>query len=143
VELRPTKSEARAIVVSVQVFWAVAGIGTAALVDSVLLAPVFLLGMGCGFGFYVLVYRVAGRELGRPAKSFWFPWATQRQYRQPFGQRALESYSVLFKLMNPFWWHRTVAPATGWPVALVDIVMVLGLLGALVAGPLLGWPTSA
>ena len=142
-ELQPTRSEARAIVVSVQIFWAVAGVGTAVFGNSAFFVPVFLVGMASVLYFYVVVFRVAGRELGRPGSSFWFPRALQRKYWRPFGQRASESWSVLFKLMNPLWWHGTVAPATTWPVLLVDAVMVVGLLGALFAGPLLGWPQPA
>lgn len=136
-ELKPTKAESRAIVLTVETFWLGSGIGFVLLEDSVLLLPLVLVSMAAGFAFYVIVYRIAGRELDRPARSFWFPWGVKREFRQPFGQRAAEGYGVLFKLMNPMWWHRAVAPATGWPVLLVDSVILLGLLAALFAGPVL------
>lgn len=140
VELRPTRTEARALVVLVQVFWAVAGVGFALLANSVLLLPVTLLGLACGFAFYLVFYRVAGRELGRPATPFWFPLAMRHRSGQSFLERMVEGYLILFKLMNPLWWHRSVAPATGWPVLVVDAVMVIGLVLAIAGGSLLGWP---
>lgn len=136
-ELKPTKAEARAIVLTVETFWLGSGLGFSLLEDSVLLLPLVLISMAAGFAFYVILSRVAGRELGRPARSFWFPWGLKREFRQPFAQRTVEGYAVLFRIVNPMWWHRAVAPSTGWPVPLVDSVIVVGLVAALFAGPLL------
>jgi hypothetical protein len=43
----------------------------------------------------------------------------------------------MVKIIDPRWWHRVVAPATGWPVLLVDGVMIAGLVGVVVGQNLL------
>lgn len=134
VRLEPSRREARLIVVSIQVFWLVFGLGLGVIVGNPLLLPVALLGLACGFVFYWIVYRVAAREFGRSTAS-WLPFSRNDRKRS-FAQRGREDWGVTFKIIDPRWWHSVVAPATGWPVVLVDVLMVAGVVSA-VAGAIL------
>ena len=132
VRLEPSRREARLIVVSIQVFWLVAGLGFGVIVGNPLLLPVVLLGLGSGLVFFWIVYRVAAKELGRTTGSFWVPFSRNDRKRS-FAKSGREDWGVTFKIIDPRWWHSVVAPATGWPVFLVDVLMVTGVVGA-VAG---------
>lgn len=130
-DLVPTRREAQLIVLSVQTFWLICGLGLGLLFRWPVLSPLLVVGFAGGFLFYWLVFRVAGRELGRPTSSFLLP-TRHRRFQGSVFVRAREDWRVLFKIVDPRWWHRIVAPATGWPPPIVDGVMIVGLLAAVV-----------
>lgn len=129
-QLVPSRTEARLLILTVQVFWFSAGVGFALILDTPAFAPVFLVGMISCFAFYFVAYRIAARELGFSTASFLVPFTRDRHDHRSFWQRGRDGWLVLFKLIDPRWWHSTVARRSGWPVLLVDAVMIVGLVAA-------------
>lgn len=128
--LEPSRGEARRIVAGVQAFWLAAGVGFRLAAETPAFAPLFVAGFAAGLLFYWTVFVVAARELGRPVSSFWYPFPRHT----PPGERRWRrrgTWPVLFRIIDPRWWHSVVAPATGWPVLAVDAVMVLGLVAVI------------
>jgi hypothetical protein len=122
--LRPTRSEARVMFLGFVTFWTALGCGASLLASTPADVPVFLCAFPALLASYAAAFRVAGRERGLSAWTF---YAGGRGDDRGVLERASDRWRVMLRLIDPRWWHGTLAPATGWPVVLVDSLIVLGL----------------
>lgn len=109
---------ARILVLSLGSFWVLAGTSAFAI-ESSLALPIFVAAFASGMLFYATLFRVWDRPM--------IVWPGPGYF-----ERSRQGFPVMLSLFRPKFIGR-VFRATGWPPAIVAILLVVLLVGAVTA----------
>lgn len=121
--LEPTRREARWLVALLVAYWVVGSALTVAPTFAM-----FLVAFALGASWFWTLFGMAGRCLGH-TRGYFLVGLRAGEPGTSWWRRGKDANRVLLTVVDPRWWHTTVAPATGWSVILVDVLLAMALVG--------------